>query len=395
MKKLTKISGLALLIAVLSITLISCTVFAPKEHYENSTTQLTNPNATPEAQHLMDFLKSVYGKYMISGQYVNEYENFGAPEFLGEDGKHTVFKANEMQAVYNATGKYPAILGVDISGLEQGANIYSLDQIQEWGEKGGICLITWHWKVDNKDGKGRVFYTNETDLKLKKVLKYKENLDGKHAKEKEIYDQMVQDIHTISKAIKEKIDRNIPILWRPLHEASGGWFWWGSGGKESYLELWDLVYDIMVNEYHLDNLIWVTNPQDKDWYVGDDKCDLVGDDPYYYPFKHSTYEKDKANSQRFGQRYSETPNKMIMCTENDFIPDPALAFESGNCWLAFMSWCREYTCKIVDGHTTPEYGGNSNTLEELQRYYADPHVITLDEIKGLGYDPSQVRYHSR
>jgi len=45
-------------------------------------------------------------------------------------------------------------------------------------------------------------------------------------------------------------EQNIPILFRPFHEAegynntdgSGAWFWWGSAGAEVYKELWKLLY---------------------------------------------------------------------------------------------------------------------------------------------------------
>lgn len=38
---------------------------------------------------------------------------------------------------------------------------------------------------------------------------------------------LVADIDNISKLMQRMEDENVTVLWRPLHEASGGWFWWG------------------------------------------------------------------------------------------------------------------------------------------------------------------------
>ena len=75
------------------------------------------------------------------------------------------------------------------------------------------------------------------------------------------------------------------LLWRPLHEASGKWFWWGAKGAAPCKALWNLMYDRMVNHHGLTNLIWVWNSDgaDYEWYPGDDKVDILARDFYYYP----------------------------------------------------------------------------------------------------------------
>ena len=42
---------------------------------------------------------------------------------------------------------------------------------------------------------------------------------------------------------------NVTIMWRTLHEASGGWFWWGASGAEICKWLWKLMHKRMT-DYH-------------------------------------------------------------------------------------------------------------------------------------------------
>ncbi len=91
---------------------------------------------------------------------------------------------------------------------------------------------------------------------------------------------LIRDIDAISEQLKILQDNNVTVLWRPLHEASGGWFWWGCRGKDAYQWLWNLMYERQTHYHKLNNLIWVWNGQDPDWYVGDDRCDIIGEDVY-------------------------------------------------------------------------------------------------------------------
>ena len=135
-----------ILSALILIVLISGTVFAlgscvyfieiPDKHYEEADVSLINPEADGCAWRLISYLKSIYGKYVLSGQYINEYEDFEAAEFRTDPSDPlspmTVFKANELQAVYKVTGEYPAVLGLDVSGIECGERCYSIEQALEW-----------------------------------------------------------------------------------------------------------------------------------------------------------------------------------------------------------------------------------------------------------------------
>ncbi len=42
------------------------------------------------------------------------------------------------------------------------------------------------------------------------------------------YNATIRDIDAIAVQLKRLQNEKIPIIWRPLHEAGGKWFWWGS-----------------------------------------------------------------------------------------------------------------------------------------------------------------------
>lgn len=349
--------------------------------YTKATGELINPNATPEVKELMSYLRSIYGKKMLTGQYINEYDNYALPKFRvnpeDENSPSTVFKAYELEAVHKVTGEYPAVLGLDMSGIECGARCSSIEQAIEWHKAGGIVTMCWHWKVDNMDGKYREFYTDYTDFDLKKALADKNS---------DLYKGLLKDIDILSEEFKKLQEAGVPVLWRPLHEASGGWFWWGAAGSEAYKELWNLLYDRMVHVHGLNNLIWVYNAQNPDWYVGDDKCDIIGDDPYYDYNERKYYERDKGNVKRFITNQKTSQNKMIAMTENDFVPEIETAFSADAKWLFFCTWCREFVCeyeKDKDGENAskvPTYSEKCTSEEELKAVYADERSISLGEL---------------
>lgn len=385
-----------IIVALALLTLVCATgcdsaIQIPDQHYAEVASTPINANASPNARKLMRYLASVYGKKMISGQYLNEYEYYGAERFQS-DGRPTVFKANELVAIHAETGQYPAIIGLDLSERENNPDKnYSIEQALEWHKAGGIVTFCWHWKEHASDASKRHFYTEQTDFDLKAALADKNG---------DAYARLIADIDFISAELKPLADADVPILWRPLHEASGGWFWWGASGAEAYRELWDILYERMTIHNGLNNLLWVANAQNSKWYVGNDKCDLVGDDPYFNDGRKA-YEKDPANSTRFKKVYRYAENKMIVMSENDYLPDIDQAFDNNTKWLFYATWTREFVCEKDENQTeidkngnvietwaryTPVYSERYASKAELKKVYSDQRIITLSALKSSGYE---------
>src|SRR5690606_38440069 len=122
-----------------------------------------------------------------------------------------------------------------------------------WTAKNGIVTLMWHWRDPLRQTEG--FYVPDGKKPAEQVTNF--DVSKVNDPSSPEYIAMVEDIDSISKRLLEFQDNGIPVLWRPLHEAAGGWFWWGAKTGADLQALWRLMYDRMVNHHGLRNLIWV------------------------------------------------------------------------------------------------------------------------------------------
>ncbi|MCQ2573677.1 MAG: glycoside hydrolase family 26 protein [Treponema sp.] len=315
-----------------------------------------------EAQKLLDFLTSNYGKQIISGQMDLTWAD----------------SVDMADRVYKDTGKYPVLMGYDFMNYtsRQGEGLFQTEEAIKWakgqyrynksynGHKGGIVAFTWHWR----GGREKQFYTNQTKFRIP----FKDGALDETASE---FGQMKRQMDTIAKELKRLQDAGVPVLWRPLHEASGKWFWWGASGPEAYKALWKYMYTYYSEEKGLNNLIWVWNGQNKEWYPGDDFVDITGED--IYSNNHDSQKKKYLEC-----KASSKGKKMVALTECGRIPDPEKCAEDDALWLYFMVW----NDKTITGNFTDEDFWSSdiiNSLEFRKSVYNSDKVLTLDEIKDL------------
>jgi mannan endo-1,4-beta-mannosidase len=187
------------------------------------------------------------------------------------------------------------------------------------------------------------------------------------------YQLLMDEIDEIAAQLTRLRNAGVPVLWRPLHEASGGWFWWGTD-RESYLKLYKLMYDRLTNQHNLTNLIWVWNGQHKDWYPGDEYVDIIGEDIYAGERIHGS----QINKFLEIAAYSKTP-KIVTLSENGCIVDPDLARRDGAMWSWWCVWNGEFA-------NTEQY----SEFEMLRKAYDSEHTMTLEELPDLKTYPIYV-----
>jgi mannan endo-1,4-beta-mannosidase len=154
----------------------------------------------------------------------------------------------------------------------------------------------------------------------------------------------------------------VPVLWRPLHEAEGGWFWWGAKGPEPFKKLWRLMHDRMTNKHQLHNLIWVySSGTDPKWYPGDDVVDIVGIDQYPSDVSDPLGTVWETLIKQYDGR------KMLALTEFGGVPDVERMRRFGVRWSYFTSW-------------QGDLGPKRHPLPQLRRLYSYPGVVTLKEL---------------
>ena len=139
-----------------------------------------------------------------------------------------------------------------------------------------------------------------------------------------------EDLKNAAAYLKLLRDADIPVLWRPFHEAAGGWFWWGKDAA-SFKSLWIAMFNYFKTE-GLDNLIWVwtTEGNDADWYPGDQYVDIVGRDVYNKETADCVSEYT-SNAENYG-------NKIVSLSECGTVGLISEQWASGARWSWFMPW---------------------------------------------------------
>lgn len=376
---------------------------------------LSDPDASDSAKELMAFLSHNYGKKVITGQYA-----------AGEAD-------TELDLIYRLTGKYPAIRFGDMEGYTANTDSDAGDIIgasERWAEAGGIVGLMWHW--DAPSGVSTV-YAEEADFSLMDALpphevvnelvetepsETEETTEPPEEDDEDLPDNpylpdpteppteppeyiqrfvfsvdvalmddeeieknvqngtitqecaaILHDIDSVSEALRPLADKDIPVLWRPLHEAGGDWYWWGADGAETYRWLWDVMYRRMTQYHDLHNLIWIWNGQSAEYLV--DSYDIASLDIYL--------SADKA----FGSRYEQfvslsrmTDGKKILAlSEASTIPDLDLMFRDNTIWSFFGLWYGDYLID-EDGSYCEDY----TTADKMIAAYNSQGVITRDKL---------------
>jgi len=311
----------------------------------------TNPS--PQLVNLYNYLKTNFNTKIVSGTMANYSTNI-----------------TEATWVYNNTGKWPALTAfdfIDHTNPNQNWVNYTAPFTlgQDWWNNNGLVAFSWHWRDPlTKSGSFNTFstsYPNGTTFDVTKVS------DPTSAE----YKAMIVDIDVIAGYLKQFKNANIPVIWRPLHEAEGGWFWWGAKGAEPCKTLWKLLYDRLVNYHGLNNLIWVwtssASTNAATWYPGDDYVDVVGMDIYPGENQHgSQYISFNKVREMTGGK------KIITLSECGSVPDPALMQQYGDIWSWFMPWNGDYT--ESDSH---------NGVAWWKKFFSYDYVITRDKMPSL------------
>lgn len=234
-----------------------------------------------------------YGLHTVADQnavlFGHQYSNvFGqhfnrALEWSDKDALPGVYSKSD---VANATGgDYPVVFGYNLQDIIDGKNI--TDYVR-WAVKQG-AMITYYWQAHNpiNDGESHDCSTNGSAIG---------NVVETIMSRGEAYDTFVGWLDQIADFFLEfSINgETIPIIFRPYHECTADWYWWGTSCIEDhdYIDLWLLTQDYIVNTRGVHSVLWEyapSKPADdysmafEDRWPGDDRVDIVGFDRYSAP----------------------------------------------------------------------------------------------------------------
>ncbi|MGD0206528.1 MAG: glycosyl hydrolase [Verrucomicrobiota bacterium] len=312
------------------------------------------PNASPQVQSLLAYFSDIYGKKIISGQQ--------------EGWRGTNDLCFELNYLTNTTGKLPALLAMDLSGYTGPSRGHDTNHtlarhaIDWYQTRHGIVEFCWHWRAPMNEP---AFYTKDTTFDLARGL-----TEGTPENE-----ALLRDLDKIAGELEVLRDAHVPVLWRPLHEANGRWFWWGAQGPEPLRKLWRLMFENFTAKHKLNNLIWVFSPGAEtdlaDWYPGDAYVDIIGQDHYPMDGNHGTAKDIFDELTAFGRR-----QKLIALGENGPIPDVNGLVREKAGWLFFTTW---------SGPVLTE----KNSPEQLREWFNNPYVLNLGDLPDFDHYPFQ------
>jgi mannan endo-1,4-beta-mannosidase len=327
-----------------------------------TTLSVTNPSA--QAQNVYGYLLENYGTRILSSTMANVNWNI-----------------NEAEWVNLQTGKYPAIAAFDyIHFIESPANWIDYSNttvVEDWWNNNGLVAAGWHWRVPTSEGATTYTYRpEETSFSAANAT-----VDGSWEN-----DVVKADLAKIGGYLKLLQSKNIPVIWRPLHEAAGNiyeytggaaWFWWGAAGADAYKALWQYMFDYFETE-GLNNLIWVWTTQtgDADFYPGDAYVDIVGRDIY----DESDASAIAGEFEMIQETYS---NKMVTLSECGNVATISDQWTAGAKWSYFMPWYdydRTNDTSVSDFSSTEHEYANAAWWTDAVN---NDMVITRDEMPDL------------
>lgn len=335
--------------------------------------ELVNKKAGESAKELMSFLSENYGKYMITGQYAYGGDN------------------SELDLIYRTTGKYPVIRfsNFEVPDVSYDDSFKEVDAAAEWYLNGGISCVSWYWKAPSDKKKG--IRTEDTDFDISKAVTDKEIAELTEEELRELYSKgdiskecygLLLDIDNMAGQLTSLKNRGVPVLWRPLPEGCGDWYWWGAKGSESYKWLWQLIYDRFTKYFELDNLIWIWNGQSNSAMVDKRTFDIASVDLYF------SGEKDYGS--RFYEEFAAVQkflgtDKLIAISECGSVPDMDTAFRDNAVWSFFGVWYGKYV-----QNDKGEYNEEYTSKDALIRAYNSDGAMTLDEYQKMrGIEPAE------
>lgn len=284
--------------------------------------------------------------------------------------------------VHDVCGKHPAVFGWDLGRLGDPANLDGVPfhRMREWmaevHRRGGINTVSWHLDNpmtggDSWDTKGRVVPALLTV-----------------GPAREAYRRQLDRFADFSAATN-----HLPFIFRPLHEHTGHWFWWGHGHRTpaEYAALWRFTHDYLTRHHGLTNLLWAYSPdrfKDRahyfECYPGDDCVDVFGLDEYHH-LSAWWKQKDFLRRLRTIVELAEERGKVAALTETGLETIPRTDWWT-KCLLQpiiddpvarRIKWLLVWRNHSRDHHFGP-YPAH-RTADDFRRFAANPGVAFLED----------------
>ncbi len=236
---------------------------------------MADKNVTQETKALYSNMIGMQGESVMFGHQDDTSYGIGWMDDSGQSDVRSV------------AGDYPAVYGWDMGHIETGSksNIDKVPFAQmrehmiQAFERGGVNTLSWHLQNPLTGGSSWDVSSNGV---VSSILPNGE----KHG----LFIQWLDALADFIASLKTADGTAVPILFRPYHEHTGSWFWWGKTlcSKEDYISLWHFTVHYLRDTKNLHNILYVYSPdfvEDEqayfDRYPGDEYVDVLGLDFYH------------------------------------------------------------------------------------------------------------------
>ena len=241
---------------------------------EKITLRMVDPDATPETKALYANLWCIGFDGVLFGHH--DYPSYG----VGWKGD------KDRSDVKDITGSHPAVYSLDMAGI----NDTKIQHIREAYKRGGVCMLVWHQNNPLTEGPGKKYPVGTAWDNTKVVDQILQEGSPMNLKYKARLDQVAE---AFRKMVDEK-GRPIPVIFRPLHEHTQTWNWWGRSATtdEEFIAFWRFIVSYLRDTKGIHNVIYAISPQMDAVYKdteerllfrwpGDEWVDFLGMDCYH------------------------------------------------------------------------------------------------------------------
>lgn len=299
-----------------------------------NTAVLADKSASEQTQRLYNYLKAVAkSKAILFGQENNLTHKAGSRELSEAD-------------TYDVTGDYAAVFGIDtlsLTGDEFSADTCNYRYGTSFANtaRGNVEAAAY---VTNRAAKNGAIITLSSHMPdfarvpLADEVKgeesyakynfsgYYPNPSGVNTAKQVLPNGALNEVYRayldMSAEFMSMLD--VPVIYRPLHECTGGWFWWGveDCDDETYKALYAYTVEYMKGK-DLHNVIYAYSPGSEpksieDYerrYPGDEYVDILGLDTYDRSGGSKVWFKELKEQIELLNEFSKKHNKLMALTE--------------------------------------------------------------------------------
>lgn len=341
---------------------------------DNSMTERTN-----ETQLLLSNLRKIPASGVVFGHHDDTVYGIG---WEGDEDRSDV---------KSVCGDFPGIISFDLGQIELGDTM-NLDgvsfnkirrEVVKQYERGGVVSLSWH--VRNPLTGGDAWDVSDTTV-VKSILPK----GGVHEK----FVMWLKQAASFINSLKTEEGVKVPVIFRPWHEHTGSWFWWGEKlcTPEEYKSLWQMTVKTL-QEAGVNNALYAystgSEPQDAAQYLvrypGDDFIDILGFDSYQ--FEHDTYVSAMEKMLKILVDVGHAHNKVIAVTETGYEGISDSQWWTKTLWPIIEKYPISYVLVWRNARERPThfyapYPGQVSA-QDFVEFYNHPKTLFVEDMKLL------------